>query len=82
MENEKQFDLLNFFTQAFFAWICIVIFAILLFVSLKLFEVFSFVFALSLNTIFWSSVSYFLVLIFRYRLVWIEDSQLRYFKFF
>ena len=58
--NEKQFGILSVFTQTLFVWICIVIFVILLCVSLKVFEVFSFSFALSLNAIFWLPVSYFL----------------------
>jgi hypothetical protein len=67
-ENEKQGGLIIFCTRVLFAWICILIFTILLCASLRVFEVFAFDFALSLNTIFWSSVSYFSVLIFRYRL--------------
>jgi hypothetical protein len=67
-ENEKQGGLVIFCTRVFLAWICILTFTFLLCASLKVFEVFSFAVALSLNSIFWSSVGYFFVLIFRYRL--------------
>jgi hypothetical protein len=73
MVKEKQFGIVSVFTQTLFVWIYIVIFSILLCASLKVFEVFSFSFALSLNAIFWLPVSYFLAVLYKYRLA--EDEK-------